>query len=148
MDSDSGVNKPVDNNENEDVTFVDMEGLDDDEKTIVDIECETEEKPVEDGQTDIFGFLIIRNGEHRGRVYQVKSGTTVGRNEGDIIIRDPQMSRKHVKIFVKKGEFYIEDLKTINKTSINGKVITKSTKVKQDDLILIGETEFEFKVLH
>jgi pSer/pThr/pTyr-binding forkhead associated (FHA) protein len=58
------------------------------------------------------------------------------------------MSRKHVRIFVRKGEFYIEDLKTINKTYINGKVITKPTKVKQDDLILIGETELEFKILH
>jgi hypothetical protein len=119
MHSDGGVNKPVDSNENEDITIVDMGGVDDDEQTIVDITFEAENGPVEKEQTNIFGFLIIRSGEHRGRVFQVKSGTT-----------------------------YIEDLKTINKTYINGKVITKPTKVKQDDLVLIGETEFEFKVLH
>lgn len=143
-----GINKSIDSDENEDLTFVDMEGVDDDEQTIVDIEFGAEQEQLEQEQANCFGYLIIRNGEHRGRVFQVKNGTIIGRNEGEIIIRDPQMSRKHARIFVKKGEFYIEDLKTINKISINGKVITQQTKVKQDDLILIGETELEFKILH
>jgi len=148
MHCDGEINKSIDSDENEDLTFVDMEGVDDDEQTIVDITFGAEQEQLEQEQSNSFGYLIIRNGEHRGRVFQVKSGTIIGRNEGDIIIRDPQMSRKHARIFVKKGEFYIEDLKTINKILINGKVMTQQTKVKQDDLILIGETELEFKILH
>ena len=42
MHSDGGVNKPVDSNENEDITIVDMGGVDDDEQTIVDITFEAE----------------------------------------------------------------------------------------------------------
>ena len=148
MHSDDGNNKSIDSDENEDLTFVDMERVDNDEQTIVDIAFGAEQKQLEQEQVDYFGYLIIRDGEQRGRVFQVKNGTIIGRNEGDIIIRDPQMSRKHARIFIKKGEFYIEDLVTINKISINGKAITQPTKVKQDDLVLIGETEFEFKVLH
>lgn len=147
MNSVGADNKKVENNKNKDLTFVDLEYENNDENTIVEIDSETNDKSIEE-QICLFGYLIIRSNEHRGRVFQVKNGTTIGRNEGDIIIRDPQMSREHVRIFVKKGGFYFEDLKTVNKTYVNGKEITKPTQVKQDDVVLIGETEFEFKILH
>ena len=87
MHSDGGINKSIDSDENKDLTFVDIEGVDDDEQTIVDIvfgaeQEQLEQEQLEQEQANYFGYLIIRDGEHRGRVFQVKNGTIIGRNEG------------------------------------------------------------------
>ena len=130
-----------------DKTIVDAEISEKQDHTIVDF-IDEDQTPADGLQAfSPIGFLIIKNGTYRGRVFQLVMKTTIGRKEGNIIVRDPQMSRRHARVSREKDQFFVEDLNTINGTFINGTAITEKTMIRQDDVILIGETKFEFKYL-
>jgi len=130
-----------------DKTIVDADPSEKQDHTIVDF-VDEDLTPADGFQASSpIGFLIIKNGTYRGRVFQLVEQTTVGRKEGNIIVRDPQMSRRHARVIQEKEHFFVEDLNTINGTFVNGKAVVEKTFIKQDDVILIGETEFEFKTL-
>ena len=57
------------------------------------------------------------------------------------------MSRRHACITRDQDRFYIEDLNTINGTFLNGAAVSEKKYLEQDDVLLIGETAFEFKYL-
>lgn len=130
-----------------DKTFADGDLKEKEDTTIVDFIDEDPIPPVNEDKSQPIGYLIIKNGSYRGRVFQLVEKTTVGRKEGNIIIRDPQMSRRHALITREQHSFFVEDLNTINGTFLNGVAVTEKKSLKQDDIVLIGETEFEFKFL-
>src|SRR5699024_7764863 len=52
--------------------------------------------------------------------YPVKSSITIGRsNKNHIVIKDPFISKKHIKIYKDKGQYFIEDLGSSNGTYVN-----------------------------
>jgi len=132
---------------NNDRTFVDRPDQNGPDQTIVDFIDDTNAPSGYDSESQPIGYLIIKNGNYRGRVFQLVEKTTVGRKEGNIIVRDPQMSRRHARITQENDKFFIEDLNTINGTLVNGTVVTGKQLLKQDDILLVGETQFEFKFL-
>lgn len=78
--------------------------------------------------------------------YSVQEDSLIGRNKKcDIFIPDPYLSKQHARIFFKDAEFYIEDLKSTNGTSVNGKKIgVRPVKLKDCDKISIGHLNFLF----
>lgn len=78
--------------------------------------------------------------------YSVQENTLIGRNKKcDIFIPDPYLSKQHARIFFKDAEFYIEDLKSTNGTSVNGKKIgVRPVKLKDSDKISVGHLSFLF----
>lgn len=48
----------------------------------------------------------------------------IGRKEGDLIIEDPKITRKHAQITVSGNEFFIEDLNSTNHTYLAGTPLT------------------------
>ncbi len=132
---------------NNDRTFVDRPDQKEPDQTIVDFIDDTPAPSGPESKRHPIGYLIIKNGSYRGRVFQLVEKTTIGRKEGNIIVRDPQMSRRHARITQDDDRFFIEDLNTINGTLVNGTVVTDKQLLKQDDILLVGETQFEFKFL-
>lgn len=132
---------------NNDRTFVDRLDQKEQDHTIVDFIDDTPAPSGSDSKPQPIGYLIIKNGSYRGRVFQLVEKTTVGRKEGNIIVRDPQMSRRHACITRDQDRFFVEDLSTINGTFHNGEAVKDKHYLQQDDVLLIGETEFEFKYL-
>jgi pSer/pThr/pTyr-binding forkhead associated (FHA) protein len=57
------------------------------------------------------------------------------------------ISRKHAKITMQDGQYYITDLNTTNYTYINGKKIPTNTEtpIHTGDIIKLSDEEFEFK---
>jgi len=53
----------------------------------------------------------------------------IGRTEGDILLRNPYLSRKHAKITVKNGKFFVTDLGSTNGTFVNGRRINPNEEV-------------------
>jgi len=137
----------TDREENSDRTFIDPINEKNQDHTVVDFIDEDPTPPLKDDNSHPIGYLIIKNGNYRGRVFQLVEKTTVGRKEGNIIVRDPQMSRRHACITRDQDRFYIEDLNTINGTFLNGAAVSEKKYLEQDDVLLIGETAFEFKYL-
>jgi diguanylate cyclase (GGDEF)-like protein len=62
------------------------------------------------------------NGPLAGRVFEIKPKTLfIGRDtDNDIQVQDPSVSRKHAKLFTRNQKVFIEDLRSLNGTWIDG----------------------------
>ncbi len=68
-----------------------------------------------------------------------KTEITIGRNENsDIHINNLGASKKHARIFRRKGEYIIEDLKSTNGTLMNNESII-TAKLSGNDVVTIGK---------
>lgn len=63
----------------------------------------------------------------------------IGRDSGnDLSINDSSISGKHAKIYLDNGTVFIEDLRSLNGTFVNGNRIQGRIKVKSSDQISLG----------
>ncbi len=68
---------------------------------------------------------------------------TIGREVGnDILLRSPQISRVHAKLFVAKDYIIVEDLESTNGTFVNGEEISSRTAVRLGDHLSFDEISF------
>lgn len=86
--------------------------------------------------------LISINGEGIFNLFEV---TTIGRaDDCDIVIENPYISSKHALIRKKGNKFTIQDLNSTNGTFVNGKRIKNITRLKNNDIIVMGDVELKF----
>lgn len=120
----------------------------------------TAEKPREaGGRAAKPAKLVITRGGTVGKEFTVETSaeTHIGRwdpdggafPEVDLTADDPEakISRKHARIFVQDGEYYIEDLGSLNGTYVNRgpRLLPGSPAiVKHDDEVVMGKTFFKF----
>jgi serine phosphatase RsbU (regulator of sigma subunit) len=65
---------------------------------------------------------------------------TLGRSsQNDVAIPDASLSRHHARISMKDGIPYLEDLGSLNGTSINGERITLPHPLQEEDEVLLGQ---------
>ncbi|NLJ78222.1 MAG: FHA domain-containing protein [Tissierellia bacterium] len=75
--------------------------------------------------------------------YVLKDIMEVGRaNDNEIVIRDPYVSKKHLRMAKDEGDFYLEDLDSANGTYVNGDRIMDVVRLKNGDRIRVGQVEF------
>ncbi|HHW57241.1 MAG TPA: FHA domain-containing protein [Clostridia bacterium] len=86
--------------------------------------------------------LSFFNGERTFNLFEV---TTIGRSdECDIVIESPYVSAKHAIIRKKGRKFYIQDLNSTNGTFVNGKRIKGIAKIRNNDIITLGDMDLKF----
>lgn len=93
------------------------------------------------------GFqLVISEGKEAGREFVFdQDSVLIGRtSECDVILYDPGVSRRHARVFVENGAFFVEDVGSSNGTQVNGEVIKKQA-LKDGDAISLGPVVFAFK---
>lgn len=85
--------------------------------------------------------LVMRSGPTAGKAFPLeKTDLTLGRElNNDIVINDPEISRKHVHLFVQGSVFVIEDLGSTNGTFVNGVRLTVPASLRPGDAITFGE---------
>ncbi|MEJ5165599.1 MAG: FHA domain-containing protein [Thermoanaerobaculia bacterium] len=105
-------------------------------------EPEIEEKEKE---IRIKAYLLTLEGEEKGKIYEIKTPSTlIGRKYGNILVKDEMVSKKHAQIDILSEDiFYIKDLASTNGTYVNGKKISYY-KLEEGDIIKIGNTLFKF----
>ncbi len=83
-----------------------------------------------------------------GQTYQLTADEVVmGREDVcGIVVPNHAVSRKHARIVNENGQFYIEDLKSRNKTIVNNREITERHVLKHDDRIKICDFQYLFQV--
>jgi len=92
------------------------------------------------------GFtLTISEGKERGREYTFSQPEVcIGRTaENDLVLTEPGVSRRHVKIRDDGGRFVVEDLGSANGTKVNGSPVTED-QLKDGDSIQVGPVVFAF----
>lgn len=66
---------------------------------------------------------------------------TIGRSSGnDLVLADPEVSRRHVRIVRRADGFAVEDTGSTNGTFVNGQRITHLTLLQDGDAIDLGDT--------
>jgi pSer/pThr/pTyr-binding forkhead associated (FHA) protein len=85
--------------------------------------------------------LIIEDDEGRKTVVQmVRDEITIGRQDGNTIrLTERNVSRRHARLLKQNGNVLIEDLGSYNGVRVNGDKISGPTKIKEGDLVEIGD---------
>lgn len=77
--------------------------------------------------------------------YSIEEVLTLGRaNDNSIYIKDPFVSKRHMKITEDEGEYYLEDLNSANGTFLNEEKILDVVRLDSGDIIKVGNIEFLF----
>ncbi|GAB5491614.1 MAG: hypothetical protein Phog2KO_18290 [Phototrophicaceae bacterium] len=118
-----------------------------------DKQLESKIADIKHNETILMWLIVASPDNVRGIVLPVSSGTTIGRH-GDIRWHDVRMSREHAKFSLiansdndNQQTFCISPQKDRNGTMVNGKRITGQTPLQENDIIVMGDTEFVVKVL-
>jgi HD-GYP domain-containing protein (c-di-GMP phosphodiesterase class II) len=90
-------------------------------------------------------FLAIERGKDAGQRVEIKGfPVSIGRDpSNDVLIRDSEASRQHMRIKQRGRLFILEDLDSRNGTFVNGDRVVNTT-ITSGDKILIGGTELVF----
>lgn len=88
--------------------------------------------------------LLIVDGR---RVGIGSSGATIGRSrQSDVVIDDPNVSRRHAEIKPRGGAWVLTDLGSTNGSSLNGRRINHPEVIQPGDQIAIGTSVITFEL--
>ena len=87
--------------------------------------------------------LRAREGPLAGQRLTVESALTLGRGAADVVIDDPEISRRHALVRAGDGYLEIEDLDSLNGTWVNDARISASVRVRPGDVVRLGTTVLE-----
>lgn len=90
--------------------------------------------------------IDVLEGPQGGKKFRFrKSHILIGREEGDLVLLDMDMSRKHALIEVLSANvIFIKDLESTNGTYVNDKLI-QSQRLRHEDVIRLGGATLRFR---
>ncbi len=85
--------------------------------------------------------LVIRTGPTAGKVHNLdKPEVTVGRDlNTEIVINDPEISRRHARLFLQGNSYVLEDLGSTNGTFVNNQRLSGPHMLRPGEVITFGE---------
>ena len=85
--------------------------------------------------------LVIRSGVDVGKEFILDiNELIIGREQtADITISDPEISRRHARLFFQNGGYIIEDLGSTNGTFVNGQKISGPYLLRPGEVVNFGE---------
>lgn len=80
------------------------------------------------------------------RVYEISQRVVlIGRSKrSDVVINDPNISRRHAELRLRGNDYFIVDLDSTNGVEINGKKV-KTGSLKNGDVLTLGTTRVRFE---
>jgi pSer/pThr/pTyr-binding forkhead associated (FHA) protein len=85
--------------------------------------------------------LVLTSGPTAGKEFPLeKPENFIGRDLGnDVVINDPEVSRRHARVYLQGNAYIIEDLGSTNGTSVNGQHLTGPYMLRAGEQITFGE---------
>jgi len=90
-------------------------------------------------------YLLVEQHPLQGRELALAPGHTIGREGCEIVLPDPEVSRRHALIRMLDSELAIEDLASLNGTWINGERIIGIRALAPGDSLQFGNTIGEIR---
>lgn len=86
--------------------------------------------------------------DSNGREHPIRPGTNVIGREGDILLADARVSRRHAQIVSGDGELEIQDLGSTNGTSVNGAAVVagETIRLQTGDSVAFGGLELKLSI--
>jgi serine protease Do len=91
--------------------------------------------------------LVVQNGRLAGHRVAVSAELVIGRQDADVVLDDPQISRHHAVVRPIEGGLEIEDLGSANGTSVNGVAIDGSQRLHDGDVVQVGRVRLTADVV-
>jgi pSer/pThr/pTyr-binding forkhead associated (FHA) protein len=80
----------------------------------------------------------------KGRTYDLAEELTVGRAAGcQVTLDDTYASQLHARVFVRDGQYFVEDLGSTNGTYLNRRKVSGPMVMQRGDKLQIGNTIME-----
>src|SRR6266545_2996267 len=76
-----------------------------------------------------------------------EAGATIGRRaDSDLVLTDPETSRRHAQVFYREGSVYVTDLGSMNGTFVNGAAVAGEQVLTNGDVIQLGDTKLTTQI--
>ncbi|MEI6399147.1 MAG: FHA domain-containing protein [Pseudomonadota bacterium] len=96
------------------------------------------------GETRAVLYIVSGQGD-ADAIKLRRDATIIGREKGDVLITDHEVSSTHCQIQNINGVYHIFDMNSTNGTFVNKNRVVKS-RLNHDDEIMIGKTVFKFSL--
>jgi pSer/pThr/pTyr-binding forkhead associated (FHA) protein/S1-C subfamily serine protease len=90
--------------------------------------------------------VVVTRGPLAGRCYSVDNDLIIGRQDADVMLDQPEVSRRHAVVRTIDGELEIEDLASANGTFVNGSRLDGPQRLQAGDAIAIGPVVLEARI--
>ena len=88
---------------------------------------------------------MVKTGPEAGRRVELDLEVAIGRQDGDLVVEDPEVSRRHAVLRRSGGSVVVEDLDSTNGTFVNGERIRSPITVGPGDQVRVGGTTLEIE---
>ena len=102
-------------------------------------------EPQDEDEDEPCALVFVQEKPAAGPEHPVEDGMTIGRTDGDVMIADPQVSRRHARVTLDGGRVVIEDLGSTNGTFVNGERIDEPRELEVGDLVRFGMAAWRLK---
>jgi predicted component of type VI protein secretion system len=90
-------------------------------------------------------FTFIERKPMDGRELQLDADATIGREGCDVVLPDPEVSRRHAALRFTGSGVAVEDLGSSNGTFVNGERVSGTRALSDGDVVRFGNTEWELR---
>jgi hypothetical protein len=88
---------------------------------------------------------VVKTGPETGRRVELGVEVVIGRQDADLVLEDPEVSRRHAVLRRSGESVVIEDLDSTNGTFVKGERIRKPITVGPGDQVRVGRTTLEIE---
>jgi hypothetical protein len=89
--------------------------------------------------------VVVKTGPEAGRRVELGIEVVIGRQDADLVLEDPEVSRRHAVLRRSGESVVIEDLDSTNGTFVKGERIRKPITVGPGDQVRVGRTTLEIE---
>lgn len=90
-------------------------------------------------------YLVVTAGRSRGQTFDLRGEVRLGRDRSNaIVLSDGKVSRHHLRLDPIRNTYILSDLGSANGTFVNGVRVTQPVRLRDGDLINLGDTQIVF----
>lgn len=86
------------------------------------------------------GLVFVEQQPVTGRVLPLQASMVIGRDDCDVVLPDPEVSRRHATLTLSDGVPLIEDTGSKNGTWVNDRRVLAPTRLAAGDVVKLGNT--------